>query len=196
MLILETCVSLLPAGGFNFSGDRMPNQENIKLVEETKKMLEDSEGFVLTEYRGLTVSEITNLRRKLRQDRCEYKVVKNTLLKLALEELGYPAFDSYLVGPTAVAFAREDVIKLVKDLIDFSKEKEKLVVKAGFVEGQVLSSEDIIRIARLPSREELVAKMLGSLKSPLYGLAQVIIAPARGLAVAFSEIAKQKEATS
>ncbi len=182
--------------GLNFSEDRMPSQKNIKIVEETKKMFEESEGFVLTEYRGLTVSEITNLRKKLREDSCEYRVVKNTLLKLALQELGYPDFDNYLAGPTAVAVAREDVIKLAKDLVDFSKEKEKLVVKAGYIDGQVLSSEDIKRIARLPSREELVGKILGSLKSPLYRLANVMVAPARSLVVALSEVAKQKEATS
>lgn len=174
----------------------MPNQRNVELVKKTKEMLDASEGFILTEYRGLTVSELTELRKKLREDGCEYKVIKNTLLRIALKELGYPDFDSYLTGPTAVAFAKEDVIKLAKDLVEFSKEKEKLVVKAGFVEGQVLSSEDVKKISQLPTKEELLAKLLGSLKSPLYGLASVVVAPIRGLAIALSEIAKQKESAS
>lgn len=177
-----------------FLEDAMPSEKNIKLLEELKAKLQESEGFVLTEYRGLTVAEITELRRKLREAETEYRVAKNRIFNLALKELGYPEMTDYLKGPTAIAFIKEDVVKASKALVDFAKENEALVIKAGYVDGQVVDAEKIKAISKLPSREELIAKLLGSLKSPLYGLANVLNGPVRGLAVALSEIAKQKEA--
>lgn len=172
----------------------MPGKKNRQLLEELKAKLQESESFVLTEYRGLTVAEITELRSKLREANTEYRVAKNRIFNLALKELGYPEMTDYLKGPTAVAFIKEDAVKAAKALVDFAGENEMLVIKAGYVDGRVVDEKMIKAIAKLPSREELIAKLLGSLKSPLYGLAGVLNGPVRGLAVALSEIAKQKEA--
>lgn len=173
----------------------MPNVENIRQVEKLLEKLKHSKGFVLTDYRGLSVSDLGELRGKLRVGDNDYKIVKNTLLKIALKELGYPDFSELLTGPTAIAFAQQDALKLSKDLADFSKSNEKLVIKGGYIDGHKVDKEQVHAIAKLPSREELIAKMLGSLKSPLYGLASVLSGPMKGLAIAFSEIAKQKEAS-
>lgn len=173
----------------------MPSAKNQQQVQELVELLKDADGLVLTEYRGLSVAEVTELRRKLAESsQGVYKVAKNTLVRIALENLGQPQMDEYLAGPTAVAISRGDVVRLAKDLDEFAKKHDRFVIKAGLIDGQVFSGEQVKAIAKLPPREELVAKLLGSLQAPLYGLASVMIGPVRGLAIALSEIAKKNAA--
>jgi len=172
----------------------MPSAKNVQLLKELEKKLEENRHFILVEYKGLTVEEMTGLRRQLREAEGELKVAKNTLFGIALKNKGMPSFENYLVGPNAVVFIRDDAVKVAKKLVEFAKEHEALKLKAGFVEGHVFDAKQIEALSKLPSREELIAKLLGSLKAPLYGLVSVAIGPIRGLAIALSEIAKQKEA--
>lgn len=172
----------------------MPNAKNVALLNEIVEKLEASRNFMLVEYKGLTVEQMKKLRRSLMENQAELKVIKNTLLEIALKQLDYPDFEGYLEGPNAIVYVKEDPVKVAKKVFDFAKENEALKVKCGFVDGHVFDHDKLKELSKLPSREELIAKLLGSLKSPLYGLVSVSIGPVRGLAVALSEIAKQKEA--
>lgn len=174
----------------------MPNKQNKKQVKELVEELKNSTGFILTDYRGLTVSEITELRKKLYRANSRYKIAKNTLLGIAFEKSKYPDFKEYLVGPTAIAFLDEKPVEAAKSLIDFAKEYGKLEVKSGYIDGQLVTKEQVKEISELPSREELMQKLLNSINYPIYGLVNVLSGPARGLATALSEIGRQKEARS
>lgn len=172
----------------------MPSAKNLELYNEIVEKLQKNQHFFVVEYKGLTVADITNLRRKLKEADSELKVIKNTLLEIALKNLEMPNIEEYLSGPNAIVYVKEDAVKAAKVLHDFSKENDKLVLKCGIVDGHVFEARRIKDLAMLPPKEELIAKLLGSLKSPLYGLVSVINGPVRGLAIALSEIAKQKEA--
>jgi large subunit ribosomal protein L10 len=178
---------------FLIGGRKMPNAKNVALLNEIVEKLEVNKAFILVEYKGLTVEQLTKLRRMLRDSENELKVIKNTLLEIALKNLGYPSFEGYLEGPNAIIYIKEDPVKAAKLVYDFAKDNDALKVKCGFVDGHVFDAEKLKELSKLPSREELIAKLLGSLKSPLYGLASVAIGPVRGLAIALNEIAKQKE---
>lgn len=171
----------------------MPSPKNVELLKEVINRLEENRHFIMVEYKGLTVEEMTKLRRTLREAGSELKVVKNTIFELALKNFNIEGFESYLAGPNAIIFVKEDPVLASKKVVDFSKEHEALKIKAGYIEGHVFDAERITALSKLPSREELIAKLLGSLKAPLYGLVSVAIGPVRGLAIALSEIAKQKE---
>lgn len=172
----------------------MPSAKNIELLNEIENKLQENRHFILVEYKGLTVEEMTNLRRSLREAESELKVIKNTLFEIALKNANIQGFEDYLTGPNAVVYVKEDPVAASKKIVAFAKDHEALKIKAGFVEGHVFDAKKIEELSKLPSREELIAKLLGSLKAPLYGLVSVAIGPLRGLAIALSEIAKQKEA--
>jgi large subunit ribosomal protein L10 len=175
----------------------MARPEKVKQVEEIKEKLDKSVAFLLTNYQGLTVEEINLLRRKMKKENMELKVVKNTLLRRALSEKSPDIlndFNDFLVGPTALAFSYEDPIKLAKLLVDFSKENEALKIKAGFLEGRKVTFEEVKMFATLPSREELLSKLLGILQAPIQNLVFILNSPTRGLVNILSEIKKKKEA--
>lgn len=171
----------------------MPSSKNVELLKDVAERLEKNRHFIMVEYKGLTVEEMTKLRRALKEAESELKVVKNTIFELALKNLNIEGFEDYLAGPNAIIFIKEDPVLASKKLVEFTKEHEALKIKAGYIEGHVFDAERITALSKLPSREELIAKLLGSLKAPLYGLVSVAIGPVRGLAIALSEIAKQKE---
>jgi|Deesub1362A_J573_1020465.scaffolds.fasta_scaffold06261_2 large subunit ribosomal protein L10 len=175
----------------------MARPEKVKQVEEIKEKLDKSVAFLLTNYQGLTVEEINLLRRRMKKENMELKVVKNTLLRRALSEKSQDIlndFSDFLVGPTALAFSYEDPIKLAKLLVDFSRENEALKIKAGFLEGRKVTFEEVKMFAALPSREELLSKLLGILQAPIQNLVFVLHSPTRGLVNILSEIRKKKEA--
>lgn len=128
-------------------------------------MVGRSKGAILTDYRGFTVAEITELRKRLRDQGAVYHVVKNTLFKRALTDS--EALNPFLEGPTAIAFALEDPVAPTKALLDFLKEKRKGTVKAGYIEGQVYGEEQIEALSKLPPREMLVAQAIGGIQAPL-----------------------------
>jgi len=145
-------------------------------VAEIKEKLEKAQGVVLASYQGLTVEEDTALRRKLREAGVEYKVYKNTMTTLAAKELGLDGIVQYLEGPVSIAFSYDDATAAARVLNDFAKDHKKLELKAGIVEKQIYDANMIKAIAAIPSREVLIAKLLGSFKAPLSKLAYVLSA--------------------
>lgn len=149
----------------------MARPEKEAIVSMVKEKLQNSQGAVLTDYRGLNVAEITELRNKLREAKVEFKVIKNTLTKRVADELGIEGLDPYLEGPTAIAFGMEDPVAPAKILADFAKTHNQLELKVGILDGKVIDKAKIKELAELPSKAELIAKVLGGMSSPLYGFA-------------------------
>jgi large subunit ribosomal protein L10 len=147
----------------------MPNERKIQIVEDLKEKLSKAQGVVLTDYQGLSVPEVEALRQSLQEVEADYQIVKNTLLNLALKDsnLQPPTSNLQPVGPTAVVLSRKDEIEPLKTLYDFVKEHKALEVKGGFFEGIWLAAERLKEIASLPSREVLLAKVVGMLQSPI-----------------------------
>lgn len=137
------------------------------VIAEIKEKIENSGSLVLVDYRGLTVEQVTDLRNKYRAAGVQYKVYKNTMMKFAFKELGLEDFNQYLEGPSAVAFSGEDLTAAARITNDFAKTNDKLVIKAGVLEGKVLDSNEVKAVANIPSREVLIAKLLGSFKAPV-----------------------------
>mgnify|MGYP001118333468 FL=1 len=162
----------------------MNNNRSLKeaKVAEIKEKLEKANSVVLSQYQGLTVEEDTVLRKNLREAGVEYKVYKNTLFILAAKELGLEGIVEYLEGPVAIAFGYEDVTVAARVLNDFAKDHKKLELKAGIVEGEIYDTDKIKQLATIPSKEVLIAKLLGSIKSPISSFARVINAIAESKA--------------
>jgi large subunit ribosomal protein L10 len=142
----------------------MPNSEKVGAVAELTEHFNSSSAAVITEYRGLTVKQITDLRRALGRD-TTYAVVKNTLTKRAASDAGVSIDDSLLQGPTAIAFVKGDAVDAAKGLRDFAKANPLLVIKGGVLDGKPLTADELSRIADLESREVLLAKLAGALKA-------------------------------
>lgn len=172
----------------------MPTVQKEDLVAEIKERFNASEAVIMTDYRGLTVKEMQELRVKVREVGGEIKVYKNTLTEIAIRELALPSMDEYLEGPTAFVFIAEDAVAPAKALTAFAKAHPALELKGGFVQNQVVGADGVKAIASLPSREELIAKLLGTMQNPARGFVTVLNGPARGLATVLDAIAKQKEA--
>jgi large subunit ribosomal protein L10 len=164
-----------------------------KKVEALKEKMALAKLLILSDFRRFTVKEITTLRKKLRAENSEYKVAKNTLLVKAAEAAGFPELKKHLQGTTAVLFGYGDPVTSVKTLVNFLKEIEKGEVRAGVVENAVIETEQIQALAKLPSKEILIAKVVGGLKSPLYGLVNVLVGPMRKLVYALNAVKEKKE---
>ncbi len=171
----------------------MPRPEKVRAVEDIKERLEQAEAVFLTEYRGLDVGEMQQLRRSLREAGADYRVVKVTLARLAADAAGMEGIGEYLSGPMALAFVREDPVGAAKALRDFAKEHDQLVVKAGFFAGSILKPEDITRLADIEPREVLLAKIAGAAKAPLANFAGLLSAFTRNAASMFSQLLEKKE---
>lgn len=157
----------------------MNNNRMIKeqKVAEIKEKLEKSQAVILSSYQGLTVEEDTQLRKTLREAGVEYRVYKNTLVTLAAKELGMDTgIEKYLEGPVSIAFGYDDATAPARILNDFAKDHNKLELKAGIVEGQLFDTEEVKKLATIPSKEVLIAKLLGSIKAPLSNLAYLLSA--------------------
>lgn len=151
----------------------MATQEKIAAVSELKELFEASNAVILTEYRGLSVAQLKELRRALGAE-TEYAVVKNTLAAIAAKEAGIDAFDGHLQGPSALAFIKGDLIDAAKGLRDFAKANPQLIVKNGYYEGAALSEDDVKRYADLESREVLLSKVAGGAKAAIARVAQAV----------------------
>ena len=143
-------------------------------VAETVELLKNAQTGVLVDYRGLTVSEDTDLRNKLREAKVNYFVIKNTLLSLATKELGLDGLEEALHGPTALALSDEDPVAPAKILADFAKKNDKLEIKSGFMDGAVMSLDEIKKLAATPNMETLIATMMGSLNAPVSNLVRLL----------------------
>lgn len=157
-------------------------EQKKQVVDEIAEKLQASNSIVVVDYRGLNVAEVTELRKQLREAGIEFKVYKNTLTRRAVEKLELTDLNDALVGPNAIAFGGEDVVAPAKILNNFAKEHEALEIKAGVIEGNVASVEEIKALAELPSREGLLSMLLS-----------VLQAPVRNLALATKAVADQKE---
>ena len=156
----------------------MPNAKVLSQKQQTvidlAEQMKNAVVGVLVDYRGLTVEEDTQLRNKLREAGIEYKVVKNTLTRFAANQIGFEELDPVLNGPTSMAISNDDPIAPAKILYDFAKTNDALEIKAGFMEGKVISLEEITRLAVTPSKETLYAKIMGSLNAPVSSLVRVL----------------------
>ena len=171
----------------------MARPEKVQAVTDIKEGLESSEAVFLTEYRGLTVQAVQDLRRALRASGAEYKVVKMSLARLAAGDAGIEGLDEYLAGPTALAFAKSDPVATAKALKDFSRDHEVFVLKAGLLSGNILSPEEVSKLADIESREILLAKVVGAAKSPLFLAASMFASFTRDAASVFSQLLDKKD---
>lgn len=171
----------------------MPNLEaKRQVVEEIKDRLQKIQGAVLTDYRGLNVAEVTELRTKLREAGIEFKVLKNTLVRIAANEVELEGLDLYLEGPTAIAFGLEDPVAPAKILADFAKAHKALEIKAGILENRVIDAGGVKALADLPAREVLLAKLLGAMQSPMYGFAGSLQGLLRNLVYVLNAVQEKK----
>ena len=144
------------------------------VVDEISEVIKDAQGLVLVDYRGLTVEQDTILRKQLREAGITYKVYKNTMMNFAFKGTDFEALSPHLEGPSAIAVSKDDATAPARVIVKFAKEAPQLELKAGVVEGVLYDAKGIAEIAKIPSREELLSKLLGSLQSPISNLARVL----------------------
>ncbi|CAN5885492.1 hypothetical protein BH23ACT10_BH23ACT10_27590 [soil metagenome] len=161
----------------------MPRADKVAAVSDVSQRLNDATATVLTEYRGLSVDDLAELREKLRATDATYRVVKNTLTRLAAKDAGVDIPDEYLVGPTAVTFCAGDPVAVAKVLRTFSKQHPQLVIKGGVLDGRMLDASETSRLADLESREELLARFAGIMDA-------LIAQPARLAQASLSKFAR------
>lgn len=163
-------------------------------VVQLKESLDGAQMALVSDFKGLSVKEMTALRRRLQEAGGEYTVAKNSLIKRALKETGLPELDGMLKGTNVLLIGKEDPVAPVKALVDFLKEtKKELEIKGGILEGKVVSAEEFDQIAKLPSREEMIAKLMGSMQSPARGVAVTLSGVARNMVHVLEAVRKQKE---
>lgn len=170
--------------------------EKAGKVAELKDLLSSSKGAVLVDYCGLTVAEDTELRSKMREAGVKYMVAKNTFIRIAAKEAGIEGLDAYLEHNTAVAFSAEDPVAPAKILNDFSKDHKALEIKAGVLDGKVIALDEVKALAELPSREELLAKLVGSMQAPISGLVNVLQGTIRNFVYTLEAVRQKKEQES
>ena len=167
----------------------MANEKIIKQKDEEVKALaaqiKDAKLVLLTDYRGINVTDVTNLRKTLREANSEYKVIKNNITRRALKECGIDSLDEALIGPTAVILGQEDYLAPAKAIYEFTKKNDFYKIKGGIVEGKVMTTEEIITLAKLPSKETLLSMLAGALLGNI-----------SKLAVALDQVKAQKEANA
>lgn len=171
----------------------MPNKNNVAMLEKVSESLDNSKGVFVIDYRGLSVKETQGLRRALTEAGAHMKVYKNNIVKLALKNADLPEVDG-LVGTCAYVFYENDPVEAAKAIKTQSEALKKIEWIGAIADGQALSAEEAKAYADLPSREELLAKLVYVVASPLSGIAQVCAGPARGLATALQAVADQKAA--
>jgi len=176
----------------------MPSEKILvqkkEAVVEFTALLQDAKAGVLVDYRGLTVEQDTKMRSELRAAGVEYKVIKNTLARYSIKEAGLDGLDTSLAGPTAWAISNNDLVAPAKIIAKFAKDFEALEIKAGFMEGNVLNVAEVDQLAKLPSKEELIAKVMAGLNTPATGLVGVLNGSMRALAIALNALAEKKQA--
>ena len=172
----------------------MPRPEKVAVVDEVREKLTNSTATVLTEYRGLTVSQLAALRAELRKANAEYKVAKNTLTRIAAREAGFDVPDEMLSGPTALAFCGDDPVSVAKALRTFAKANPNLIVKGAVLEGRLIGAEETGRLADLESREELLAKVAGMIMTLVAQPARLAQASLTKMAQLMAAYAEKKPA--
>jgi len=156
--------------------------QKVKEVEELAEKIKQAKVVLLTEYKGINVTDVTGIRAKLRAANAEYKVIKNNITRRAMKACNIEGLDEHLVGTTAVILGYEDYLEPSKVIYEYMKENEFYKIKGGIIEGKVVSAEEIITLAKLPSRETLIAQLAGALLGNI-----------TKLAVALDQVRSQKE---
>lgn len=172
----------------------MPAQSNIDMLEKVKGSIEASKGVFVVDYRGLTVKEAQELRRALREADAHMKVYKNNIVRIALNEAEMPNIDDMLKGTCAYVFYEKDPVEAAKVLKQEADKLKKMQILGGIADGKAISAEEALAYAELPSRDELLAKLVYVIGSPLSGIAQVCAGPARGLVTALQAVADKQAA--
>src|ERR671916_335370 len=186
-------VPLRPRGFYVSRGvGRVNREEKAQVIEALAEKLRGGTA-VLVDYQGMDVARSTDLRRRSREAGVEFVVAKNTLTRRAADEAGVDGLQDYLVGPTALAFS-EDPVASAKLMAEFAGQVESFALKGGLLEGgRVLSEADVVALSKLPSRDQLIAQIVGGISSPLTGLVTVLNNTVQGLVVALGQIAEQKQ---
>src|SRR5438270_4963001 len=169
-----------------------PRPAKVAVVNEVRDRLSSSDAAILTEYRGLNVTELANLRRSLREAGGQYKIYKNTLVRFAVRELGLQELEEMLLGPTAIAFVDGDAAAVAKSLRDFARGNPNLVIKGGVLGETILSAKDASALAELPSKEQLLAQLAGAMAAPLQNMAGLLKALPQNFAYALRALAEQQ----
>jgi large subunit ribosomal protein L10 len=170
----------------------MPRPDKVAAVKEIAADLKATEIYYFVDYRGLTFSEATELRARLAKVDARLKVVKNTLARIAATDAGVEGLSELLQGPTAIAYCHGDPVRVAKTIQDFIREKKKAAIRGGRLQRSLLSASDVESLAALPSREQLIAQVVGAIASPLTGLANVLNGPIRGLVVVLAQVQEKK----
>ncbi len=169
---------------------QMPHK--VEVVDEVKTRLSASDASIVSEYRGLTVAELADLRHALSAVGGDYKIFKNTLVRRAIDGGEYQPLSEYLSGPSALTFVQGDISAVAKALRDFSRANPHLVIKGGLADGSLLSTSDLAALADLPPREVLLARFAGALAAPLQNLAGLLKAIPQNLAYGISALIEEK----
>jgi large subunit ribosomal protein L10 len=173
----------------------MATEAKVRTVEEFAKIVEGASGIVLTDFTGLDVAAVSDLRRKCRAAGVQYRVVKNTLAKRAIADQGLDSLAGLLEGPNAWAIHRTDQVAAAKVLSVFAKDHQNLKIRGGFVDGRLISVQQIDALAKLPGREVLLAQVLAGMSGPMSGFAGVLSSLLRGFATAVDAYAKKRAET-
>ena len=171
----------------------MARPEKVEAVEKIKERFNDAEGALLTEYRGLSVADLAELRNSLRESNAEYKVLKNTLTRIAAKEVGLDGLVEMLEGPTAIAFCKGDAAAVAKTLDEAAKKFPVLTIKGGVLAGSIIDAEQAQRLAKLEPRETQLAKIVMMINSPVQQSANVFSALLRDFGSMLSQVVEQKQ---
>ncbi|MDD4797253.1 MAG: 50S ribosomal protein L10 [Eubacteriales bacterium] len=169
-------------------------QNKAEIIEEIKEKLGKAQGAVVINYVGISVQEVTDMRAKYRQAGLDYKVYKNTLIQRAAQEMGIDGMEPYLHGNTAIAFGYEDPVAAPKAVLGYIEKAKKMEVKCGLLGNQVLDAKGVEALSKLPSKEAVVAQLLGVMNGPIRNFVSVLNGPARSLVYALKAVADQKGA--
>jgi large subunit ribosomal protein L10 len=170
----------------------MARPEKVAEVEAITERFQSAQSMVLADYTGLSVAQMTVFRQTCREKSVECRVVKNRLACIAADNSGLAIMKDHLKGPTAIVFGAESQVDPAKIVVDFAKDNEAMEIKGGFLEGAFLDKSQIVALSKVPSKDELIAKMMGSINSPLTGLAATVNGVVAALARTIDAVAKQK----
>ncbi|HRY12926.1 MAG TPA: 50S ribosomal protein L10 [Syntrophomonadaceae bacterium] len=169
-------------------------EEKKQVVEDIKQKLDAATLVICTDYRGLNVEQVTQLRNNLRVPGVEYRVLKNTMFRFALQQCGYEDIAAQITGPNAVIFSNEDPVGPAKTITEFARTNKQLEIKMAILEGKYLSADAVKDLANLPSREMLLAQVVGTMQAPISSFVRVLNANLTGLVRALDGIREQKQA--
>lgn len=174
----------------------MAREEKVQRVEQLAELLRRSSIAIVTDYRGMTVADLSALRAKLRQAGVDYHVAKNTLARFAAERTGRDGMVRYLEGPTAIAFGLADPVDAAKALVDYVRTAKLLSVKGATLDGRVLTADEVNRLAELPPKAEPLAQVVGGIQAPISGLVGILSAPIQALLGTLESRRQQLEAAA